>query len=134
MAGRILGFVIRPTAAQFPVVLKNLRDAKSVETYKTQGEDGAVDNVYALRKVRTLTCDGEVAPTVDDEMPDFPVEGEVMEIDGEEFLVTAVENAFVSAQAATGNLTLERSDEATNHPYSEMHPPAAAPETPPETP
>ena len=126
MAGRILGFVTRPTAAQFPVVLKNLRDAKSVETYKTQGEDGAVDNVYALRKVRTMTADGEVIPTEGSAMPTFPTEGETMEITiGEatvEFMVTGVENAFVSAQAATGSLTLERSDEATNHPYSEMHP------------
>ncbi len=126
MAGRLLGHVVRPTAAQFPVVLKNFRDARSIETYKTQGEDGAVDNVYALRKVRTITCDGEVIPATGGAMPVFPVEGEVMEItDGEdtiEFMITSVEKASVPAQALTGTMTLERSDEATNHPYSEMHP------------
>mgnify|MGYP000940667698 CR=1 FL=1 len=126
MAGRLLGHITRPTAAQFPVVLKNFRDAESLETLKTQGEDGAVDNVYALRKVRTITCDGEVIPTAEDAMPDFPVVGETMDItDGEdtiEFMITSAEKASAPASPLTGTLTLERSDDATNHPYSEMHP------------
>lgn len=125
MAGRILGFVTRPSREVFPVVLQNCRDASSGESLDTQGEDGKTDNQFGMRKTRTITADGEVLPTAEGKPPEFPEVLEIMKIgEGEsqlDFLIKNVEQTAAAGQTLKCSITIERKDDATITPYSEVH-------------
>ena len=113
MAGRILGFVTRPSREVFPVVLQNCRDASSGESLDTQGEDGKTDNQFGMRKTRTITAVLEIMKIGEGES----------QLD---FLIKNVEQTAAAGQTLKCSITIERKDDATITPYSEVHKAAQA--------